>query len=329
MVRSAPINSHLNVVGRSPTPFGLGRNGCWPSRGSQLPRALPFIFSLCCPLNDRRRAANSFLKISRFFSLFLFSCPCLALLRLLTLLLLLMSGNVYPNLGPIFPCSLCTGNVTWSDKSMQCCACSKWVHLRCSQPFLSEFRAFGSSHFWSCSPYRITVTLPSSDSSDMYTSTVQSSPASANGALSPHSRLQTSYPPSAHYIYSPSAPHHRPLILAVLLRLLPPLPPLTRSGLFNGMLEVFEPGAFNYFTFFRPILSTLSAFRNPILTPLPLSGFLDSLLCVLIAPTPGLEFSLLIPRALAAAVLFSSGRVYLFVNFLPPLFLRLIPTLIM
>ena len=39
------------------------------------------------------------------------------------------------------------------------------------------------------------------------------------------------------------------------------------------MLEVFEPGTLNYFTFFRPILSTLSASRNPILTHLPLSGF--------------------------------------------------------
>ena len=39
------------------------------------------------------------------------------------------------------------------------------------------------------------------------------------------------------------------------------------------MLEVSEPGALNYFTFFHPILSTLSAFRNPILTHLPLSGF--------------------------------------------------------
>ena len=38
------------------------------------------------------------------------------------------------------------------------------------------------------------------------------------------------------------------------------------------MLEVFEPGALHY-TFFNPILSTLSAFRNPILTLLPLSGF--------------------------------------------------------
>ena len=105
-IGSAPINSRLNVVVRSPAPFGLGRNGCWPSRGSQLPRALPFIFSLCCPLNDRRRAAHSFFKIGRLFSLFLFSCPSLAFLRLLILLVLLMSGNVHPNPGPIFPCSV-------------------------------------------------------------------------------------------------------------------------------------------------------------------------------------------------------------------------------
>ena len=64
---------------RSPAPFGLGRNGCWPSRGSQLPRELSFIFSLCCPLNDRRRAAHSIFKIVRLFFFFSFllrlSCP--------------------------------------------------------------------------------------------------------------------------------------------------------------------------------------------------------------------------------------------------------------
>ena len=38
---TAPINSRPNVVVRSPTPFGLGRNGCWPFRESQLPWALP------------------------------------------------------------------------------------------------------------------------------------------------------------------------------------------------------------------------------------------------------------------------------------------------
>ena len=182
-----------------------------------------------------------------------------------------MSGNVHPTPGPIFPCSVCTGNVTWRGKSVQCCACSKWVHLRCSQLSLSKFRALGSSHSWSCPSGRTTVT-PSSDSSDMYTSTVQSSPASANAALSPHPRLLTYYPRYAHSISSPSAPLHRPLLLAFLLCHLPPLP-LTFSGFFNGMLVVSVPGALNYFIFSRPILSTLSAFRNPILTPLPLSGF--------------------------------------------------------
>ena len=138
----------------------------------------------------------------------------------------------------------------------------------------------------------------------MYTSTVQSSPASANAALSPHPHLQNSYPPSAHSISSPSSPHHRPLLLAFLLRLLPPLLPLTLSGFFNGMLEVFEPGALNYSTFFRPILLILSAFRSPILTDFPRSGFLDSLLCVLIAPTPGLAFSSDTTHASGGVVIF-------------------------
>ena len=148
-VLSAPINSRLNVVVRSPTSFGLGRNGGWPSRRFQLLLALPFTFLLCCPLIDRRRAAHSFFKIGCLFSFFLFSCPSLALFCLLILLHLLMSGNVHPNPGPIFPCSVCTENMTWRGKSVQCCTCSKWVHPRCSQLSLSKFRALGSSHSWS------------------------------------------------------------------------------------------------------------------------------------------------------------------------------------
>ena len=290
--------------------------------GPSYPGHSPFIFSLCCPLNDRRRAAHSIFKIGRLFSLFLLSCPTLALL-------LLMSGNVHSNPGPIFPCSVCAGKVTWRGKSVQCCTCSKWVHLRCSQLSLSNFRALGSSHSWSCPTCRNTVTPPSSDSSDTYTSTVESGPPSANAALLPHPRLQTSYPPSAHLI-SPSSALPPPS-LAPGCTSAPPAssPPLTLSGFFNSMLEVFEPEALNYFTFFRPILSTLSAFRNPILTPLPLSGFLDFLLCVLIAPTPGLASSLLMPRTSAAALSFSSDRAYPFLNFLLPLFLCSIPTLIM
>ena len=86
-----------------------------------------------------------------------------------------MSGNVHSNPGPMFPCSVCAANVTWRGKSLQCCTCSEWVHLRCSQLSLSKFRALGTSQSWSCPPCRNTVT-PSSNSSDMYTSTVQYGP---------------------------------------------------------------------------------------------------------------------------------------------------------
>ena len=134
--------------------------------------ALPFIFSLCWPLNDRRRAAHSFFKIGRLFSLSLFSYSSFARLRLLILLLLLMSGNTHPNPGPIFSCLVCAGNVTWRGKSVQCCTCSKWVHLRCSQLSLSKLRTLGISHSWSCYPCRVptrhTVT-PFSDFPDIYT----------------------------------------------------------------------------------------------------------------------------------------------------------------
>ena len=84
------------------------------------------------------------------FSLFLFSCPSLARLCLLICLLLLMSGNVHPNPGSIFPCSVCAGNVTWRGKSVQCCTCFNWVHLGYSQLSLFKFKALDSSHFGSC-----------------------------------------------------------------------------------------------------------------------------------------------------------------------------------
>ena len=165
-------------------------------------RALPYIFSLCCPLNDRRRAAHSIFKIGCLSSLFPLSCPTLALLCLLILLLLLMSGNVHPNPGPIFPCSVCAGNVTWRGKSVLCCTCSKWVHLRCSKLSLSKIRALGSSHSWNCLPCCNTMT----SSSDTHTSTVQSGPTSTDAALLHHPRLQTFYPPFAHSISPSSAP---------------------------------------------------------------------------------------------------------------------------
>ena len=154
-------------------------------------------------------------------------------------------------------------------------------------------------------PCRNTVTT-----SDMYTSTVQSGPLLL--MLHSHSTLVSKYPPSAHSISPFSAPS--PPSLTPGRPSTPPAssPPLTLSRFFNGMLEVFKPGALNYFTFSCPTLSTLSASRNPILTPLPLSGFLDSLLCVLIAPTPSLAFSLLMSSTPAAALSFSSAGPILF-----------------
>ena len=163
----------------------------------------------------------------------------------------------------------------------------------------------------------------------MYTSTVLSGPTLANAALFPHPRLQIAYPPSAILYLLPLLLHNRLLLLAVSLHLLFPLPPLTLSGFFNRMLAVSEPGAMNCYTFFRLIPLTSSVSRNLILTHIPLSGFLDSLLCDLIALTPGLAFSLLMTRMLAMASSFLSGRAYPSLNFLPLLFLRLTATPIM
>ena len=134
---------------RSPNPFGLGRNGCWPFRGSQLPRVLSLNhFFPCCSLNDRTRVAHSFSKIGCLSSPF--SCLFHARLSLLIFLLLLMSGNVHPNPGPIIRCSVSAENMTWRGKSVQSCTCSKWVHLRCSLLSLCKFRTLGSSHSWNC-----------------------------------------------------------------------------------------------------------------------------------------------------------------------------------
>ena len=156
-----------------------------------------------------------------------------------------------------------------------------WVEMAVGLPEGPSYLGHSPSFFWLCCPLndRRIIVSPSSDSSDMYTSTVQSGPP----LLMLHSRptlVSKPFFPLLPILYLLPLPlHHRPLLLAVLLRLLPPLPSQTLSGFFNGMLEVFEPGALNYFTFSRPILSTLSAPRNLISTHLSLSGFLDSLLC--------------------------------------------------
>ena len=147
---------------------------------------------------------------------------------------------------------------------MQCCTCSKWAHLRCSPLSFSRFKTLGSSHSWSCpsccmpvssgGPTPTKTVSSSLDSSSWYTSTVQPDP-SGSPLQMKHCRppcLQTSYPPSVHFVSSPCAPSPPLMFLAVFLHFLLPL--LTPSGFFNGMLEVSKPGALNYYTLSRLIL---------------------------------------------------------------------------
>ena len=97
------------------------------------------------------------------------------------------------------------------------------------------------------------------------------------------------------------------MFLAVSLYLPLSLPHLTHSRFFNGMPDVFEPGALNYHTLSRLILWILSVSRNPASTHLPRFGSLNSLLCNLIASIPGLVFFLSITCTLAVASSFLSG----------------------
>ena len=164
-----------------------------------------------------------------------------------------------------------------------------------------------------------------SDSSSWYTSTAQSGPL----LLMQHSHPSLAFKPLI--IFSPTSYllllhlHQRLMLLAVSLYLLLLLP----SGFFSGMMGVSEPEALNCYTLFRLIPLTLFVSRNLILIYLPFSGSLDSLFCDLMAPTPHLVFFLLMSQTLTATSSFFSGRAYPFLSFLPPLFLRLTPTLIM
>ena len=169
----------------------------------------------------------------------------------------------------------------------------------------------------------------SSDSSSWYTFIAQSGPLLLMQHLHPTLifKLLIFFPPTLYLL--PLHPHHCLMLLAVSLYLLLSLPLHNSIRVFNGMLGVSKPGALNYYTLFRLIPLTLYISRNLILIHLPLFGFLDSLLCDPMAPTPDLVFFLLMSQTLAAASLFSSSRAYSSLSFLPPLFLCLAPTLIM
>ena len=123
-------------------------------------------------------------------------------------------------------------------------------------------------------------------------------------------------------------PLQRLLLLAVSQPLLLPLPSTDSLRLLQwnaGDLRAWSTEL--YIIFCLIPLTLFVSSRNPILIHLPLYRSLDSLLYDLIALTLDLAFFLLMPCTLAAASSFSSDRAYPSLIFLPPLSLRLIPTL--
>ena len=135
----------------SPLPCtGEGRNGLSISRGSH-PRAvllrttLLLIFYPCCPMRghiwtaflnpiDRPPTSSTFFRTTLLSPSFhpkplhySFHPPLIFIF-----MLLLISGDIHPNPGPIDPCSVCSRRVTWGNRSVQCTNCSLWVHLPCS-----------------------------------------------------------------------------------------------------------------------------------------------------------------------------------------------------
>ena len=127
----------------------MGRNGRTDlPRGSieKLPPLSRTVFSLGRPLTGHNWVAPLFL---------IDQTP---LQRLLILALLLIRGNVHPNLDPIsnhphprYPCSICHLDVR--KDSFQCSACLKLVHFLCSSLIRADFRticATGTAQGWRC-----------------------------------------------------------------------------------------------------------------------------------------------------------------------------------
>ena len=135
--------------GAVPSPMGMGRNGRRDLQRGSTERSPPLsrtVLLLGRPLTGHNWAAPLLLFDRTLFR------------RLLILALLLISGNVHPNPGPIsnhphprYPCSICHLDV--GRDSLQCSACLKWVHFLCSSLTRADFRticATGTAVGWRC-----------------------------------------------------------------------------------------------------------------------------------------------------------------------------------
>ena len=164
---SAPTTSHLNVVVQSSSLHWGGSK--WlidsprvSSSGDSL-RTTLLIFYPCCPMRghiwtallnliDRPPTSSIFFRTSLLRPSFhpkplhyLSHSPLI-----LISMLLLISGDIHLNPGPIDSCSVCSRRVTWGNRSIQCTNCSLWVHLSYSGLSPADFRKISPGHSWTC-----------------------------------------------------------------------------------------------------------------------------------------------------------------------------------
>ena len=127
---SAPINSRLNLVVRSPTPLWVGSKCLLAfQRVPVTPGTSLHFFAMLLPERPQKSSIQLLpnrLPVFTFSFLLPFSCPSLSPHSSSSSL----DSNVHPIPGLIFPCSVYAGKVTWWGNSVQCCTCSKWVHLK-------------------------------------------------------------------------------------------------------------------------------------------------------------------------------------------------------
>ena len=138
----------LHRGGAIPSPMGIDQNGRTDLPRDSTKRSPPLsrtVFWLGCSLTGHNWAAPLLIDQN-------------PLRRLLILALLLISGNVHPNPGPIsnhprprYPCSIC--HVDVGRDSLQCYACLTWVHYLCSSLTRADFCticATGTAVGWRC-----------------------------------------------------------------------------------------------------------------------------------------------------------------------------------
>ena len=178
--------------------------------------------------------------------------------------MLLISGDIYPNPGPIDPCSVCSCWVTWGNKSVQCPNCVHfWVYLSCFGLSRADFQKIFAGYCWTCPMCSsFSQTSPSSSqtvslSSSSNTHKTQKSSSKMNPQsisiinnsldLPKHLQLTFTYPPSGSFLPPPQSQPYTSLTQSSFH---PSLPPKTAYQTSNGMPMEFAHVVLNLYNFF-------------------------------------------------------------------------------